>query len=109
MSHSDSDFVPPQYCQHGIRWTTECVLCETEYKAKREFLRRYAAPPASQWIKCSDRLPPACHDVIAYAKKIGDRTHRVRQIYVSTRPREVVEDFEMTHWMPLPAPPKDEQ
>jgi len=35
MSHSDTDeyYDPDKYCPHGVRWLTECVLCEREDEA----------------------------------------------------------------------------
>lgn len=62
-----------------------------------------------EWTRVQDRLPPSAHSVIVYGRKYG--THhpgkRVYETYIGTRPLEVVEDEEITHWMPLPEPPSD--
>lgn len=59
------------------------------------------------WIDINDRLPPAATHVIAFGQPYGDRTrrHKVYVTYISTRPRECVEDEEITHWSRPPAAP----
>jgi hypothetical protein len=67
-------------------------------------------PEAVGWVSVKDRLPPAAQTVLVYGRPYGTKqtAHmRVYAAYISTRPREVVEDEQITHWSPLPQPPKD--
>lgn len=59
------------------------------------------------WIPITEKLPTACSDVLVFGRPYGSRslTPRVFATYISNRPRECVEDLEVTHWMPLPKPP----
>ena len=62
----------------------------------------------SEWISVDERMPPAVTKVLAYGRQwgAGNLSRRtVFQTFINTRPRECVEDEEITHWMPLPAPP----
>lgn len=63
------------------------------------------ARPASgeAWISVEERLPPACTEVIARGRPYGTRKEVLLcefRTYISTRPRECVEDEEITHWHP---------
>lgn len=64
----------------------------------------------SKWIKCSERLPEGVDDVITSGVFKGEK--RVCTGWL--RGGEFVcndgmfEHEDITHWMPLPEPPKDE-
>lgn len=56
----------------------------------------------SEWIKCSDRMPPAGESVLWYHKKTSKNPELYRVgNYIAPRPA--------THWMPLPPTPTQEQ
>jgi len=59
------------------------------------------------WISVEDRLPPACANVFAWKAQWNGRRREYGAVvcYISCFPRECVEEDEITHWMPLPAPP----
>ncbi|ASD50431.1 hypothetical protein FDI24_gp150 [Acidovorax phage ACP17] len=59
------------------------------------------------WISVSQRLPPACHYIIAYGRS-GYTAPRCRQVYstyTGTRPRDTVEDEQITYWKLYPNRP----
>lgn len=60
-----------------------------------------------EWIKVEDRFPPACQTILVYGRQYGSKSvlPTVYTTYTGTRPRETVEDEEITAWMPLPKPP----
>lgn len=77
--------------------------------------------PASQWIRVEDRLPErngkyivtACDEGESYDKKIWNDTVVVCAVYYKSRwtwEKNNIEyslDGIVTHWMPLPEPPKE--
>jgi hypothetical protein len=73
---------------------------------------RAAISTPNGWAAVSERLPPACHWLLVFAYRLGDESFRrrsrvVREYYVSTDPAQCVADDGITHWMPLPDPPKE--
>lgn len=75
----------------------------------------------SEWIKCSDQMPPARVPVLISAKQWGKpvvcaaewmfitEKYPVSWSCVGASGCECENDFEddsVTHWMPLPEPPK---
>jgi len=65
----------------------------------------------NEWIKCSDRVPEGKREVMAYTNKDGilfgmylDRTQPIGE-WVS-KYFKWSGDY-VTHWMPLPDPPKE--
>ena len=65
------------------------------------------APTANQWIKCSDKMPPVRHDVLLFIphKEIVTGWHSGKTFFKSGV-RSGISDKAVTHWMPLPEPPK---
>ena len=58
-----------------------------------------------EWISVKDRLPETNDLVLTYSEEISGHRYRliVPNINISTFPQSV------THWMPLPEPPKPEE
>ena len=59
-----------------------------------------------RWIPVTERLPEPLEDVLVY----DPQDNRVAEAYM-TRPKEWVGvriNHEVTHWMPLPEPPKED-
>lgn len=60
----------------------------------------------SRWIKCSDRLPELDDD--GYSETVIS-VGPTKTIYLNyLKDGEWMVPIEVTHWQPLPAPPKDE-
>lgn len=59
-----------------------------------------------EWISVKDRLPEQGQEVLTYYNLIAQGMY-----YVDQYPNEMTENGdivkELTHWMPLPEPPKD--
>ena len=66
----------------------------------------------NQWISVNDRLPEKEQKVLVFYKAIGEK-NRIHNDVIATNWRKSngdfipVRDYEITHWMPLPEPPKD--
>jgi len=59
------------------------------------------------WTKSSVKLPPACRTVLVRRFPVierGQLTTKYEMYYVSTRPRECVEDDNITHWQIVQRP-----
>ena len=83
-------------------------------------------PVVNRWIPCSERMPEIDTDVLVYAVRkdgLGDAvttiTKYINYIWfvhkVDTEPywkdpwQYFHSDYEITHWIPLPEPPKDDE
>lgn len=91
-----------------------------------EVLRAVPATPVPQWISVKDRLPEAEQEVLVISRGWGDRLLYVGQykkMEAQTSPLTGITSKEsdwllwgwsymkkpqVTHWMPLPEPPKGE-
>ena len=84
------------------------------------------APAVNRWIPCSERLPEIDKDVLVYAVRkdgLGDAVTTITQYInhiwfghrIDTEPywkdqwQYFHSDYEITHWMPLPEPPKEDE
>lgn len=72
---------------------------------------RLAPKPTSQqvdgWTPVTEKMLPACVNALVFGLPAGVKSgypKRVFMIYTGTRPRESVEDYEITHWH-IPAAP----
>jgi hypothetical protein len=96
-----------------------------EYLHDKEAWSRKQAEAIPKWIPVTDRLPEVGEDVLIYAVGKSDDFSSViaitnRMIFRLFPSSEGVEtwsspwqyfmtDYEITHWMPLPEPPKEEK
>ena len=84
----------------------DCVSCRTKCAI--------SALQAWEWVSVDDRLPEPGTNILVANAKTGSQyvSHRdliwfspERKAYV---PTSYFREFEFTHWMPLPEPPKGE-
>lgn len=99
----------------GVCWgTKECEECscggdETKcdfYPEVRKNGRKKKAPKFGQWISVEDRLPENSNDVLVYGDEVVSVGYKNRfsQTLIS---HEFEDKQHITHWMPLPKPPKE--
>ena len=62
----------------------------------------------SDWIKCSERMPDraAKDDFYLCIVKAHGRTYQ-KVVYFECGVFQISNEYVITHWMPLPAPPQD--
>ena len=88
----------------------DCDLAETISYVK-EAPTIGAQPVMSDWIKCSERMPPIGKDVLVYVRTWY--SHNVQFAYrysesIWSIPQHCgVNNDSVSHWMPLPDPPKE--
>jgi len=89
-------------------------LLESDRDAERD-LRLYAEEKIPRWIPVTDRLPEEWKSVLTYQPYVGDEDKPLIRVswYIgngSWRECERANKLELpvTHWMPLPEPPKEE-
>lgn len=59
----------------------------------------------SEWIKCSERLPKINECVIVYSEDDHEFAYLInRETWIEWHSGN---ELDVTHWMPLPDPPKD--
>jgi hypothetical protein len=112
---------PEQTAEEAIRWiktlppaSARCNQCACEgYRAG------YQA--AQQWISVKDRLPEEKQDVLVWYHGSYDVAYLQKVKPVKLQPPQFnniemfewcfydFEDVDVTHWMPLPAAPKEEE
>ena len=82
-----------------------CFVAWTCYELDQGWYRESELTPATDWVKCSDRMPELGVPVLV----IGDSTAWVDKAYDSDDGVSFYEDNygRVTHWMPLPAPPTE--
>lgn len=63
----------------------------------------------SAWISVEDRLPEDLRDVLVYAEHLTGGVRTVERAYCNQYGDwQEVNGKTVTHWMPLPEPPKEE-
>lgn len=91
----------------------DTVACAALRRVK-EFVKENiaAVQPVTHWISVKERLPEKEQKVLVFYKAIGEK-NRIHNDVIATNWRKSngdfipVRDYEITHWMPLPEPPKD--
>ena len=66
----------------------------------------------SGWIPCSERMPEDYITVLLYGKIIGlvkGFFTSYKDFYIADSGRTAIRKSAVTHWMPLPEPPKGEK
>ena len=99
----------------GTRERDECSCggCRTKcdfYPEVREKALKEQAPKFGKWIRVKDRLPDKDQDVLCYSNKDGGYMFFGYRGYISGEFMEggSLHIGDVTHWMPLPEPPKGE-
>lgn len=98
--------------------TRECDECSCGgdrtkcnfYPEVREKALKEQEPKFGEWISVKDRLPEKDQDVLCYSNKNGGYKFFGYRGYISGEWMEggVLHIGDVTHWMPLPKPPKGE-
>ncbi|UOO89565.1 DUF551 domain-containing protein [Vitreoscilla massiliensis] len=90
---------------------------ETDTKAARYMLRRAVMinqlTPATDWVKCSERMPEHGQRVLWNVKGVMAVGHHFLfgfqdEIHLDSGGYFIVENMDDAEWMPLPTPPQDE-
>lgn len=68
---------------------------------------RTALNASNEWIPVSDRLPDDAKEVLIYYRH-DDGSHNIDTDQYGELGWSFYRDENVTHWMPLPAPPKEE-
>ena len=67
--------------------------------------------PATDWVKCSERMPETCTKVLVLVEVGNDSKQHifVDELYESTKYGMTWQNNDnlVTHWMPLPTPPME--
>lgn len=75
-------------------------------------MERTIDPVKSGWIKCSKRMPENHVDVLVYSKggcmSMAWHSESMHRYYITDSDYSYDEDV-ITHWMPLPEPPKEDE
>lgn len=68
-----------------------------------------------QWIPVTERLPKPCEKVLTYKQAVGDNYSKIAIDYIFLDDGKSYWSGDIgtwktvvTHWMPLPEPPKDD-
>ena len=65
-------------------------------------------PPAAEWISVEDRLPDGEDPVLIFVKETEHYGfHKEKRKVYYCQYLAYADDYEVTHWMPLPEPPKE--
>ena len=91
------------YSEKGVG-TDDCQLESTQDAL--ELLK------ARQWISVKDRLPDESEEYLVFSKRgyrsVLDYSTRHKEFNAKDTEKEPLHAIEVTHWMPLPEPPKEE-
>ena len=69
--------------------------------------------PVNQWISCQDKMPEEYKTVLVYEKDYGvmigelEKKFFDTQYFIARKSGLILRTTEVTHWQPLPEPPKD--
>lgn len=81
--------------------------------AIKEFKRK--GYNVSKWISCKDKMPEEYKTVLVYEKDYGVMIGELEKKFFDTRyfiarkSGMILRTTEVTHWQPLPEPPKEEE
>lgn len=95
---------------------TRCVFVGQGHEMYKAFLAGYKAakdetnlPTPAKWISVKDRLPDVLESVLVLYAPTNKAKNDYRMECWNWPETEVYEIQFITHWMPLPAPPKEEK
>lgn len=94
---------------HGFEHAMYRKICETEIAIGKT--QAADVEPVQEWISVDDRLPEIGRSVIAYnapAKCAAEAMYKGEGRFLQFRWSARLQEHEVTHWMPLPDPPKGE-
>ena len=69
--------------------------------------------PVNQWISCQGKMPEEYKTVLVYEKDYGvmigelEKKFFDTQYFIARKSGLILRTTEVTHWQPLPEPPKD--
>lgn len=69
--------------------------------------------PVNKWISCKDKMPEEYKTVLVYEKDYGvmigelEKKFFDTQYFIARKSGLILRTTEVTHWQPLPEPPKD--
>ncbi len=83
----------------------ECFVAWTCYELDQDWYRESELTPATDWVKCSERMPELDVPVLVHTGS----GMRIDKAYDFGDGVSFYEDLygDVTHWMPLPTPPQD--
>lgn len=89
-------------CEMKPEWQRAMDVCRVAVEALREQEQR-------RWVPVEDRLPEESGDYIVYYSNTASNKPLIsmRHFYGEI-PEAFLHNKAMTHWMPLPEPPKEE-
>ena len=88
----------------------ETLPCCDTYEGQAEYLISNGVT-VQEWISVDDRLPEIGRSVIVYnapAKCAAEAMYKGEGRFLQFRWSARLQEHEVTHWMPLPQPPKGE-
>ena len=108
LSREDILDIASQYCTDDDGSCSKADVDLREMLDEIEALPAADVQPVNQWISCKDRMPEDNDRVLILAKNesVYIAKHRVFGHFVVSF-EYWLDDTEVTHWMPLPEPPKD--
>lgn len=103
LAEADFDFV-----EGRLKEAADAIeeRCQQVDKFAGEAARLYAKQP--KWIPVTERLPEKYHQVLCYGVNGMSIDYYSGESSVLGRPLFMVSEARVTHWMPLPEPPKEE-
>lgn len=93
-------------------WSRMCMPADSLLEIIEDFEEE--AQPDNGWISVEDRLPDKSQKVLVFYKALGQENN-IHNDVMATNWRTKKGDFipcdgyKVTHWQPLPKPPKGEQ
>lgn len=109
-----SEKLVKQAISHFLYGVSHDIFSEpvtTYAKLAIEALKKKTGATVQEWISVEDRLPEIGRCVIAYnalAKCAAEAMYKGEGMFLQFRWPARLQEHEITHWMPMPQPPKGE-
>lgn len=98
------------------KWSIDCLWISCQWGDVMPVIQKLpTVEPQSAWIPCSERLPEEQEDVLVYMKSGMYKSIHIGYAYnggdwlIDGEFWYEEGDPSITHWMPLPEPPKEVQ